>query len=106
MRVQLGDLLREDLVTPGYRAHGEPGGRLHDLEIIAGAEAGGCSDELFGREPAQAVAQLLRGRHQEALELVRGLAASLYRRLAGRSQGPDHLCPAVTALGLSGCLAG
>jgi hypothetical protein len=63
MRIQLGDLLREGLVTPGYRVDGEPGGRLHVFGIIAGAEAGGLGEELFGREPAQAVAQFLRSRH-------------------------------------------
>jgi hypothetical protein len=106
MRVQLGDLLREGLLTAGYRAHGEAGGRLYVFWILAGAEAGGSANELFGREPAQAVAQWLRGRHHEALELVRGLTAGLYRRLAGQSQGLDHLCPALAALGLSGHLAG
>ena len=50
-------------VTPGFRADSEPGGRLHVFAIIARAEAGGLGEELFGREPAQALAQFLRGRN-------------------------------------------
>ena len=41
VRVQFGDLLREDLVATGHRTECEPGGRLYVFGIVGGAEVRG-----------------------------------------------------------------
>ncbi len=55
---------------------------------------------------AETVPQVLWRPHQQSLELVCGLASGLQRRLASRSQEPNHLYLAVAALRLSDRLTG
>jgi hypothetical protein len=52
LRVKLGDLLREGLMTAGYRTEREPGRRANVIGITAEAETGTGSDELLGGELA------------------------------------------------------
>jgi hypothetical protein len=66
-------ILREGLVAAGHTTEREPGRRGHVAGTIPEAEARGHRDEILRREPAQAVAQLLRCHHAEGLELVGGL---------------------------------
>jgi hypothetical protein len=74
VHLKLDDLLREGLVAAGHRTQRELlGGRGHVAEVISEAEACGHRDELLRGEVAQAVAQLLRRGHAQALELVGGL---------------------------------
>src|ERR687897_2787836 len=104
--IEFGDLLREGLMTAGHRAQGDFRRGPYIVRLLDGAEASACADERFGRQFAQSVAQLLRSGHQQGLKLVGGLATGFHRRLARRSQGPDHPYLAVSALGFSGRLPG
>src|SRR5918995_3331881 len=86
-------------MAASHRTEREPGGRLYVTRAIPEAEACGHRDELLRGEFAQTVEQLLRCCHAQALELVGGLCSRLNGGAAGRLQGPDHLHPAVCALG-------
>jgi hypothetical protein len=55
LRVKLGNLLREDLMTAGHRTERELGRRANVIGITAEAETGTGSDELLGGELAQTV---------------------------------------------------
>jgi hypothetical protein len=55
LRVKLGDLLREGLMTAGHRTQRELGRSLNVVGIITGAETSTASDELLGRKLAQTV---------------------------------------------------
>src|ERR687890_1122626 len=75
----------ESLVTASRRTESEFGCRQYVTRIISEAEACGHGDELLSREPAQTVAQFLRCRHPQALELVSGLRSGLH---SGAASGP------------------
>src|SRR5215210_1984929 len=69
--VQLGDLCPESLLTASHRTERELlGCRQYVTRSISEAEACGHGEELLSRESAQTVAQFIRGRHPQALELV------------------------------------
>src|SRR5215207_7531739 len=48
VRLQLGDLLRESLVTASHRTERELGGRANLVGITSEAETGTASDEFLG----------------------------------------------------------
>src|SRR3712207_4799423 len=79
LRVQLGYLFREGLVTPSHRAESEPGRRFHVAQIFARSCARGHADELFRGKSTQTAAEFLGGRDHEASELVGGLASEIGR---------------------------
>jgi len=80
--VQLGDLCRESFVTASHRTEGELGCRRYVARVICEAEACSHGNEFLRREPAQTVAESLRCRHPQALELA--LAARVLAFIAER----------------------
>jgi hypothetical protein len=93
-------------VTAGHRTEREPGCRLRGFGLSAWTEAAGGRNELPGREPAQAIAQGLRSREYEGLQLVGRLTPGLHRGAAGGPKSPDHLHATIRALGRARRLAG
>jgi hypothetical protein len=87
--VQLGNLSRESLVTASHRTERELRGcRRYVTRGICEAEACSHGDEFLRREAAQTVAEFVRCRHPQALEL--GLAACVLAFIAERCTNVEH----------------
>ena len=104
--LELSDLLGQGFVAAGHRAKGELGGALQVGRIAADTKTSGDSGKFLCSEPMQLLAEILRSRDKQALELVGRLAPCLDRGAPGRSEGSDHLDLTIWALGLSHGLAG
>ena len=101
VRVRLGDLFREGLVTAGHRTERELGRSRYVARIICESEARGDRDELLRAEPAQKRSRGVRQVPSDASLAAgwRPLGPGLDGGAAGRAQGPNHLHLAVGALG-------
>ena len=121
VRLELGDLSRESLVTASHRTERELlGCRRYLTKVISEAEACSHGDEFLGRESAQTVAEFVRCRHPQALELALAacvLAFIAERRTVRRARiistqpsplflGTPHVSPANTARAALSALVG
>ena len=105
LRVESGDVLRENLVASGHRSQRELCRRFYVLGRPTEAKTAYHSYECFRREVAQAPAECLGSGNERGLEEFGRLDTRLHRRAPSAPERPDHPHPAVAALGDARSLA-